>query len=87
MKLPVHKKEQRRQMEKSELMRQCHVPLDVDLVEGNIAMQSRIIDQQSLPVLARCASRRVEQHQCRATSITDAVMEIELVQCRDGIHC
>jgi len=45
MKLPVHKKEQRRQMEKSELMRQCHVPLDVDLVEGNIAMQSRIIDQ------------------------------------------
>ena len=87
MKLPVHEEEQRRQMEKPELMRQRHVLLDVDLVEGNIAMQSRIIGQQSFPVPARGASRRVEQNQCRATSITDAVMEIELVQCCDGIHC
>jgi len=38
MKLPVQIQEQRRQVKNPELMRQCHVPLDVDLVETNIAV-------------------------------------------------
>ena len=87
MKLPVQEKEQCREVVKPEFMRQGHVPLDVDLVEGNIAMRSRIIGQQPLPVPARCASRGLKQHQRRAMCTSNAVMEIKLVQCRYGVHC